>query len=552
MKQKGYLKQEAKLIEFYVPMALAELIPPAWSDLICNQQEFEDSWLQYLKKKKHIEHEIETTIEHSLYLHVPFCKTICSFCQFDSLLKKNESSEIEFILKLESQAKKLINIFSNEEFSAITIGGGTPSFLSIKNLEQALIILKKFNFSPNYYFSVELNPDSTTKEKVDLLIKYGVNRVSIGVQSFSPHTLKSIQRHYQNQDQVKKTMSWLKNSTIESSLDLVAGLPGENEEVFFEGFKQAVWLDSTQIVVFQYQPVSKHKKNEMLFNLESIIFKIMGYALQFGYHIYSQSKWSLVLSKNKNDQFNVRYMQHPRKPTSTLGLGPFAESYAFATAQFKALPSTANRPLQSYKKMSISLASEKLRYDFRNKPNEVIPINQLWESFLPSQRSLIRKKLLTKVQNLLYINRSFNYINSILYPLLLLSDKSYSFYKNKTLTVAHFSLFFADLQQHKLNNHPLYLTLIRKMKFLEKLVLLANPNLKIFSILMTIEKENAQIVFSCENNNFQDFCLTVKYEKNQEVAYIDKLNKKDLEKYSMEYLLKLHELKKVKFSQMKI
>ncbi|MEG0453453.1 MAG: radical SAM protein, partial [Coprobacillus sp.] len=127
----------------------------------------------------------------SLYVHIPFCNHICAYCDFAKVFY-NEKWVDEYLeaLSFEIKDKNL-----NDNYDTIYIGGGTPSSLSLEQLKKLLDILKSFSLRTQEY-TIEVNPESMDSEKLDLCIKYGINRLSIGVQTFHDHLLKDIQRYH--------------------------------------------------------------------------------------------------------------------------------------------------------------------------------------------------------------------------------------------------------------------------------------------------------------------------------------------------------------------
>ncbi len=128
------------------------------------------------------------TKNKGLYIHIPFCDEICPYCAFSHYLA-DESKKDKYIDRL----KEDIYLLKDKFFSSIYIGGGTPSSLNVNQLERLLECLKKFNHN-NLSFTFEANPSSLTEEKIALLKKYHVNRVSIGVQTFNKELQKRLKR----------------------------------------------------------------------------------------------------------------------------------------------------------------------------------------------------------------------------------------------------------------------------------------------------------------------------------------------------------------------
>src|SRR5574344_721386 len=128
----------------------------------------------------------------SVYIHIPFCNHICSYCDFSKMFY-NESLVDKYLNILEEE---IISTYRNEEIKTIYIGGGTPSSLNIKQLNKLFKIIKIFKINSNTEITIECNIENIDEEKLNL-IKKNVNRISIGIQSFNDDNLKLLYRKYQ-------------------------------------------------------------------------------------------------------------------------------------------------------------------------------------------------------------------------------------------------------------------------------------------------------------------------------------------------------------------
>lgn len=126
----------------------------------------------------------------SVYLHIPFCKSICSYCNFCKMFY-NEKMVDRYLDCLEKEIKSR---YQGEVLDTIYIGGGTPSCLSLKQLERLFQIVDILKKSNDFEYTIECNFDSMTKEKLELFQKYEVNRLSFGLESISSKNLKLLER----------------------------------------------------------------------------------------------------------------------------------------------------------------------------------------------------------------------------------------------------------------------------------------------------------------------------------------------------------------------
>ena len=161
----------------------------------------------------------------SLYIHIPFCNEICSYCDFVKVYKKDE-----LIDKYLEVLKDEINSMPVRVLRTIYIGGGTPSCLSEKQLEKLLQITSIFMLENDYEFTIEANPESLSEEKIKLLSKYGVNRVSLGIQTFNEKLLKLLNRRHTKDDVIEVVNNLNKHGINNYSFDFIYSLPFQKIE----------------------------------------------------------------------------------------------------------------------------------------------------------------------------------------------------------------------------------------------------------------------------------------------------------------------------------
>ena len=159
----------------------------------------------------------------SVYIHIPFCKNICTYCDFCKRYY-NEKSIKDYLDSLEQEIREK---YKNEKIKTLYIGGGTPSSLSITNLKKLMEIIKLFNFSFDYEFTFECNPENITEEKLIYLKQNGVNRISLGIESTNDEILKYLGRNH-NFKMAKEKIDLIKKIGIENiNVDLIYAVPGE-------------------------------------------------------------------------------------------------------------------------------------------------------------------------------------------------------------------------------------------------------------------------------------------------------------------------------------
>lgn len=183
----------------------------------------------------------------ALYIHIPFCDHICSYCDFPKLLSKTnfEKSYLDALIKeMES--------YNIDSLDTIFIGGGTPTALNNEDLEKLLSYIHQ-SFNNLKEFSIEANPESLTRSKLDLLTKYGVTRISIGVQTFDEKLLKLLNRRHLEKDVIRLVKSLKDYSFHSFNLDFIYGIPYQTFEMFKTDVEKAIALNSDHLSFYPLQ-----------------------------------------------------------------------------------------------------------------------------------------------------------------------------------------------------------------------------------------------------------------------------------------------------------
>ncbi len=180
-----------------------------------------------------------------VYIHIPFCHQICNYCDFNKVFFKNQPVDqyIEALGKeIEMAVAKAPRAF--EKIETIFLGGGTPTSLSAEQITRLLALISKhIPMSSVKEFSSEANPDELTREKLEALLNGGVNRLSMGVQSFDQGLLQKIGRTHTN-EHVYETIALAKEVGFKNiSIDLMYGLPGQTMEQWQDTLNKAMELN---------------------------------------------------------------------------------------------------------------------------------------------------------------------------------------------------------------------------------------------------------------------------------------------------------------------
>lgn len=180
------------------------------------------------------------------YLHVPFCVHRCGYCDF-TLLAGRDDLAGDYLNALEIELQQLER---PREVDTLFFGGGTPTHLEPDKLARLLALAREwFTLAPGYEFSVEANPAGLTDEKLRLMAEAGVNRVSLGVQSFDEGLLKLLERDHREAD-ILDAVSRLQQRFENVSLDLIFALPGQTLDHWRETLWRAVELWPTHLSTY--------------------------------------------------------------------------------------------------------------------------------------------------------------------------------------------------------------------------------------------------------------------------------------------------------------
>ncbi|MGA9755468.1 MAG: radical SAM family heme chaperone HemW, partial [Desulfobaccales bacterium] len=263
-----------------------------------------------------------------LYIHIPFCKTKCPYCDFYSI---NATSQIpDFLVALDAEARLYRDQFS--AFDSLFLGGGTPSWLGEAHLADLMKNLRRhFPFAPDSEVTIEANPDDLTADKLALLQDLGINRLSLGVQSFDEAELIFLQRRHTAR-QTEAGIELIRAAGFTNlGLDLIYGLPGQRPDAWINTLKTALrfnpeHLSCYQLTVADATPLEQRvAAGQVLLPDEETqreFFLLTGQFLKAqGYLHYEVANFAR--GQEYRCRHNLKYWTH----VPYLGLGPAAHSF---------------------------------------------------------------------------------------------------------------------------------------------------------------------------------------------------------------------------------
>lgn len=264
--------------------------------------------------------------EVSLYIHIPFCKQRCFYCDFPTFSGKDHLRE-EYV---DALIKEIRDKCTKYLIKTIFIGGGTPSYLGENELEKLLKTVSELNLSKNIEYSMECNPGTVNEEKLKIMKKYGVNRISFGLQSCNDELLKNIGRIHTFKEFLENYKLARKIGFDNINIDLMYGLPNLTIEVWKDTLEEICKLKPEHISAYSliieegtvfYNLYEKDKLKLPSEDDERIMDKITkDILINNGYHQYEISNFSL---KNRECEHNKVYWSLDEY----IGVGSASSSY---------------------------------------------------------------------------------------------------------------------------------------------------------------------------------------------------------------------------------
>lgn len=268
--------------------------------------------------------------ELGIYVHIPFCAGKCFYCDFVSFAGK-EKLILEYVKAVQKEIIKEAKEHTGSKVTTIYIGGGTPSFIDSKYIVEIVNKIKdNYKVDPNAEITIEINPGTVTKEKLEDYIKCGINRVSLGLQSTDNKLLKQIGRIH-TYEQFLVTYELVRSVGFENvNIDLMLALPNQTIEILEDSLNKVIGLEPEHISVYSlileegtelYDLVESGKtklvdedtERKMYWNVKNILE-------QNGYNHYEISNFAKMGYESKH---NLNCWEQKEY----LGMGAAAHSY---------------------------------------------------------------------------------------------------------------------------------------------------------------------------------------------------------------------------------
>ena len=197
---------------------------------------------------------IAATQPLSIYVHIPFCESLCFFCACNKIVTKHHERSAEYLRYLNREIDLHIeHLGAGQTISQLHLGGGSPTFFSDEELAELMSMLKRnFVFAPGGEYSIEVDPRTVNEQRLKHLADLGFNRLSFGVQDFDPEVQKAVHR-IQPAEQVFSLVEAARRYQFESvNVDLIYGLPMQTPESFKRTLAEVVELRPNRIALYGY------------------------------------------------------------------------------------------------------------------------------------------------------------------------------------------------------------------------------------------------------------------------------------------------------------
>jgi oxygen-independent coproporphyrinogen-3 oxidase len=334
------------------------------------------------------------------YIHIPFCLKKCGYCDFYST--RAEPGQITAFLHACADEIELYRdhqIFSQVEFQTLYLGGGTPSLLSARQINELIEKLyKNFSFENDFEFTIEANPETISLAKLKTYRSIGINRISIGIQSFSDPELKILDRVH-SASQAVKSIEWAFQAGFENiNLDLIFAIPGQTVRQWQDNLKKTIAFSPQHISVYcltiepgtamdqqiktrQLEKIEEEIEREMyLWNIDSLHAA--------GYEQYEISNFA-------HPGHECRHNQMYWNGSPYLGIGPSAHSFwerhrqwnVASIHEYSGVVSQGKKPIRDSEELSATQTM--LEFVYLNlRTTQGIDIHQFEEQF---QISFVKK-----------------------------------------------------------------------------------------------------------------------------------------------------------------
>lgn len=348
----------------------------------------------------------------SAYIHIPFCEDICSYCDFCKFYYDKRMVN-SYLIALE---KEIDEYYLKEKLNTIYIGGGTPSSLSLEELKKLLSIISKLQKESDCEYTIECNIENITEEKIKLFFSYGVNRISIGVQTFQDKYLSFLNRKHTKKEVFEK-VAMIKKYIPNINIDLIYAIPGETLEELENDLDNFLSLEvphvSTYSLMIEEHTVLNNQEIEPIQEeLDLEMYELMMKKLK-RFHHYEISNFSLRGYESKH---NLTYWNNEEYYGFGIGASGYVRGIRYTNTR------SLNHYINEFKKIEsyeVSL-QERIENEFilGFRKLDGISISRFEEKYgknpvmMPIVQKLINKGMLEVIGDFIRIPKDYIYISN--------------------------------------------------------------------------------------------------------------------------------------------
>lgn len=224
------------------------------------------TYVQYLKQRATRYANNQSNPPLSIYVHLPFCESLCYFCACNKIITKDHTRSGEYLDYLHKEMTQVVSHMGpDRQVVQLHFGGGTPTFLSADELSRLMDMLRgHFNFSPEAELGIEIDPRTVSNDTMVMLASLGFNRSSFGVQDFDPAVQAAVNR-IQPREMVEAAMTASRKAGFESiNMDLIYGLPKQSITSFSATLDHVIRLSPDRIALYNYAHLPSRFKAQRL------------------------------------------------------------------------------------------------------------------------------------------------------------------------------------------------------------------------------------------------------------------------------------------------
>jgi len=267
----------------------------------------------------------------SIYIHIPFCEKICSYCDFCKVFYNKDLID-KYLIELEKEINKY---YKNEPIKTIYIGGGTPSCLSIEQLNKLFEITNKINLEKEYEFTIEANINDICEEKLTLFKSNNINRISIGVETINENYFSFLNRGTKKEtvkEKIKLAQKYFENINI----DLMYGFPNQTKKELINDLSFITELNPSHISIYsliieEHTKIYIDKISPLDEELEAeMYYEIINYLKENGYIHYEISNFS---KKGYESKHNLVYWNNEKYYGFGLGASGYIENIRYTNTR---------------------------------------------------------------------------------------------------------------------------------------------------------------------------------------------------------------------------